>query len=331
MIVDCEECKSKFDLDESLLDDEGSKVKCSICNHVFTAFPPESEPDQTMDDGLEETVALDSPPVFDEPEPETEEEDTGLDFDTAFDDALEGDDKQEVSSDTGAEPEEERDIDLDEAMDQAAKIEENVVREEDERKSRDDSEEEEIVTSSPKKKPGRSRIPIIISVVVLLILGGAIALFFLVPDLIPDSLSPLLKTQKEKKIDQGVRRLTFKAVNGSFIKTSEAGQRFVIKGSVLNNNPNGQSFILIKGSILDNQGKLVKNKSVYAGNTFTEDQLKETPLEEINQGAKNRSGKNESNLNVEPGGSVPFMIVFENLPDNLSEFTVEAVSSQGGG
>ena len=43
MIIECERCHTKFNLDENLLKETGSKVRCSICKHVFTAFPPKSE------------------------------------------------------------------------------------------------------------------------------------------------------------------------------------------------------------------------------------------------------------------------------------------------
>ena len=66
---------------------------------------------------------------------------------------------------------------------------------------------------------------------------------------------------------------------------------------------------------------------VYAGNYFSEEQLKEMSLEEISKELKNRYGKGRVNDNIEPGKAVPFMIVFENLPDSMSEFTVEAVRS----
>ena len=52
--------------------------------------------------------------------------------------------------------------------------------------------------------------------------------------------------------------------------------------------------------------------------------------EEIDSASKNRAGKGDVNVNVEPGSSVPFMIIFENLQDNLGEFIVEAVSSSPG-
>lgn len=39
MIITCEKCSTKFNLDESLLKKEGSKVRCSQCRHIFTAQP----------------------------------------------------------------------------------------------------------------------------------------------------------------------------------------------------------------------------------------------------------------------------------------------------
>ena len=40
MIITCEQCNTSFNLDESLLKPSGSKVKCSKCDNIFTAYPP---------------------------------------------------------------------------------------------------------------------------------------------------------------------------------------------------------------------------------------------------------------------------------------------------
>ena len=47
MIITCQECNSSFNLDESLLKPTGSKVRCSKCHKVFTAYPqtPPEEPE----------------------------------------------------------------------------------------------------------------------------------------------------------------------------------------------------------------------------------------------------------------------------------------------
>jgi hypothetical protein len=68
----------------------------------------------------------------------------------------------------------------------------------------------------------------------------------------------------------------------------------------------------------------------YAGNNFKEEEIKSLPLEKINKAMKNRYGMGRENVDMAPGAKIAFTIVFENLPKNLSEFTVEAVSSSPG-
>jgi predicted Zn finger-like uncharacterized protein len=44
MIITCKECKTKFNLDDSIVKETGTKVRCSVCKDVFTAYPsPEVE------------------------------------------------------------------------------------------------------------------------------------------------------------------------------------------------------------------------------------------------------------------------------------------------
>ena len=63
MIIQCEECESKFQLDDSMLKESGSKVRCSVCKRVFTVYPPEPDDEIFENDfsnmAMEETVALD--------------------------------------------------------------------------------------------------------------------------------------------------------------------------------------------------------------------------------------------------------------------------------
>ncbi len=51
MIVTCEQCNSRFTLDETLLDKGGSKVQCSNCDHVFTVFPTTWDASDRKDTG----------------------------------------------------------------------------------------------------------------------------------------------------------------------------------------------------------------------------------------------------------------------------------------
>jgi predicted Zn finger-like uncharacterized protein len=342
MIIECEKCKSKFNLDESLLKEEGSKVRCSLCKHVFTAYPPdsalleESALDEAPHEEHEETVPLDSPPLFDEQEPEAIAEGEGVDLDRALEDAAKEEPVHAVSPDEIPETEEER-MDMEEAIDEVAKIEEEVPTEEIEKKIGEKPEEdvEKAAEVAAEKKPRRSRPLIIILLILLLCMSGFVAVYVWAPNLLPDSLSFLKPTEKQEVADIGVRGLSIKerSLSGEFVQSNVAGSLFVIKGTVVNGYPKSRSFILIKGTILDSKGKVIKSKRAYAGNTFSEDQIQSMSVEEINKGLRNRFGKGRMNFNIEPGGALPFMIVFEDLPENpdvMSEYTVEPVSSSPG-
>ena len=99
MIITCDECSTRFRLDESLLKDEGSKVRCSLCKHVFTAFPTAS--DALLDMEPPAQPDMDTPPITfgetgqkdqDKPSWERASDSSGedlLDFDdTDFDDDM---------------------------------------------------------------------------------------------------------------------------------------------------------------------------------------------------------------------------------------------------
>ena len=70
MIVTCEKCDTSFELDDSLIKESGSEVKCSECEHVFTVWKPDAaaEPEAVTEEepadssGTEEDLAAD---IFD--------------------------------------------------------------------------------------------------------------------------------------------------------------------------------------------------------------------------------------------------------------------------
>ena len=295
MIINCEKCGSKFNLDEKLLNENGSKVRCSVCKSIFMVMPPEPEEDDGLDSSLEETVDLDSPPVF--------EEDDDLDFD---DDITEDD---------------------------FNKAFENVLnedlQEEEIEEAEEDLAEPEIKPKKPKEKNRRPLILAIIIAAFVLILG-ALSVYLFAPDLLPDGQSEIKMPEQEDITDTGGRRLDFVDLSGSFFPTDKLGEFFVIKGKVINNYPQSRSHILLKGTIEDEKKNPIDRKLAYAGNIFTEHELKDISIKELEKRLKNKSGKNNSNIDVAPQESVPFMIIFYNLPDSISTYVVETVSSSPG-
>jgi len=359
MDIQCEKCRTVFNIDETLLKEGGSKVRCSICRHVFMGYPPmraldamETElPIDPAKSGTDEEIADELVPFFEEhSESEVKGKDEGLesDLDSFYKDAFqepagelagkikeESEDNQDLMKDTMGEGEER--LAYDPAVDFLAmdNIDDQI----------DDRSEEPERTAEPKKKTLRKEksskwgFIIVLVVILLALLGAVVAINYFKPDLIPlpvrffleDSVSSFMKAPEKKgPVDPGVRLLEFSSVAGSFVDSEKGGRLFVIRGVVGSKYPKPRSYILIKGNILDNKGKVVKAKQSYAGNTFTEEEIKTLPLEEIEKAMNNRDGMARKNFNLSSGATIPFMIVFDNLPDNLSEFTVEAVSSSPG-
>ena len=341
MIIECKKCKSLFRLDEGLLREEGSKLRCSICKHVFIAYPPgweptEEETPRPKDQSLGETVTLESPPVLEDEEREPLLEDVSeSDFEEAFEEEAETKRIEAISPDQIPEEEEEFHLEMDYHEEAKVEPKKEVPRPAAEKRPPAARRPAPPPRPSPEarpraKKARRSKVPLVILVIVLLLIGGAGAVILFAPDLVPEQLAFLKGTQRQESKDPGVLRLRFTAVTGSFVQNSQAGQLFVIRGTISNNYSNSRSNVLVKGSILDDKGKVVKTKVAYAGNVFTDNELKDLSMDQINQGLRNRAGKGNINVNIKPQASVPFMIVFEELPENLSEFTVEPVSSSPG-
>jgi predicted Zn finger-like uncharacterized protein len=340
MVIECKQCGSKFKLDEGLLREEGSKVRCSVCKNVFKVYPkgvtpPGEEKPKVVDESLGETVTLDTHPTLEEERPEPLLEDT---FEAELAKALQEESEtkriETVSPDQIPKEEgEELRFDFEEGVKSEPKVEAAPLTtpQRETPKPAETPAKPEKVVAKKRRKGVLQRVVMVILIVILLLTAGAAALLYFAPEQVPEYLTSYLGVVGKPEVkDPGVRRLSFKNVSGKFYQSSKAGNLFCIQGMVSNDYPGSRSFVRVKGSLLDEKGVAVKQKLAYAGNVFSESELKDMTMEQIDQGLNNRTGKGNANANVKSKASVPFMIVFGDLPDNLSEFTVEAVSSSPG-
>ena len=277
MIVECKQCGSKFKLDDGLLREEGSKVRCSVCKNVFKAFPKGVTPAaggkrKAVDKRLGKTVTLETQLAMEESGPKPVMGDT---FEAELEKALQKEAEtikiEAISPDEiPDEEEEELKFDFEEASRNWPEGEETPSP------TLPIPREEEKITEAPRKpakavpkkgkKGGLSRFLAIVVIVVLLLTGGAAALLYFAPEQVPDSLTSYLGVGGKPEVkDPGVRRLSFKSVNGKFYQSSKAGNLFCIQGMVLNSYPGSRSFIRVKGSLLDEKGVAVKQKLAFAG------------------------------------------------------------------
>jgi len=407
MIIRCENCGAGFKLDENLLREGKSKVRCSMCKHVFKVYPPSETPpleeatppaeksplEETAPGGPpaeepEETVILDSPPDLDEmgldeyepPGPDSlpvagegaEDQTSPAD---SYPEAggpgpsvdLENFDLDDAADDVSVSPGDELDFSLDEDLTEdisswRQEVEtlspEDIPDEEEEpppqaaetvkppaprsgrKVTRIDqkagAEGEEMSAPPPREEPvaqfvgKKRRRSLLLPILVLVLLagaGGLAAVYFFAPGLIPDSLGLLKSGPRREASDPGVRRLSFDSVKGYFITTEAGTKRFVVRGDVVNEYPTARSFIQIRAAILDSSGKVVMNREVYAGNVFSGGELRGKTMEQLEERMQDREGSEDNNVNIPPNGKIPFMAVFKDLPEDISEFTVEAVGS----
>ena len=62
MIVQCEKCETKFNVDEGRIKDGGSKVRCSQCKNIFMIYKPEAvEPEPRVEPLPEKEAAVPAP------------------------------------------------------------------------------------------------------------------------------------------------------------------------------------------------------------------------------------------------------------------------------
>ena len=52
MIITCKECESSFNINDGLVKEAGSKVKCSKCGNIFIAYPPNLADESEVEDEI---------------------------------------------------------------------------------------------------------------------------------------------------------------------------------------------------------------------------------------------------------------------------------------
>ena len=57
MIISCNECDSSFAVDDNVIKETGSKVRCSKCNSIFVVYPQPLDTDELDYSGLEDLDA----------------------------------------------------------------------------------------------------------------------------------------------------------------------------------------------------------------------------------------------------------------------------------
>ena len=132
---------------------------------------------------------------------------------------------------------------------------------------------------------------------------------------------------KPKIQDSGNLKISTVGINSRFVENSKIGRVFVITGKAVNGYDKPRARIRVVGRLFTKGKKPSKVQVVYCGNIVSDPDLASKDMKTILGKLKNRVSSKKSNLRVLPGKMIPFMVVFDKLPGNLEEFTVEVMAS----
>ena len=291
MIVTCQNCGTRFNLDESLIARELVKVRCSHCQQVFTVSRPESgpEPLETKAAPEEEssgTATLDLPP----------EEPAEMSASLAKAEALvagEADDQAESAP----------------SQDEPAPFPLEPAAEE------------------PKRlRP--ATVLLIVSGCLLGLLLGVLALWYAGgKEAGPLSAQTAKKRPKETLAlplppasPEELRKLAIELKDARYkgLVNAKGGQLLVIQGEVKNRTGEPRGPIRLKATLTDALHQPVQELLFYSGTSLSDEELLRTDPEEIKRWLATPGGRGGTRV-VKPDGSQNFTGVFFGVPDNLAE------------
>jgi hypothetical protein len=119
--------------------------------------------------------------------------------------------------------------------------------------------------------------------------------------------------------------LSLNNVRGYYRDNQHAGRMLIVQGDVLNTSERTLVQVLVMGRLNDIHNSPARQITICAGPVFTPDQLRSLTLNEIQDYLSRAQDSNGALYELPPQGSLPFMVVFGNLPDNVSDYTIDVV------
>lgn len=350
MVIQCQQCETTYNFDESQLHGGQIEVRCVRCKNVFTIdststiidqpIQPISVPEtETAPEPMVAPADLQPVPIPEPaPLPEWDADSDAFSFSSSEDFSF---DNEEPSL---SEPSSEPSTTSEEPVSQEFTFE--SLEEEPEiiapvslaplmTEEPAHAEEEIDETPQPKAEKRKTSKFMIFLLLIILIIAGAYGYLFVTlgtTDVmkmiqnIQQQIEQQLQQQPQAQSQQSEIRIS--TTQSYYVDNSIAGQLFVIKGIATNNYTTTQSELCVKGTLYQKKGAPLLHQTAYCGNIINDEELKSAPMDSLNNQMSNPFGAALSNVNVAPGQSLPFMIVFTDLPAELNEFSVEPLSSK---
>ncbi len=112
-----------------------------------------------------------------------------------------------------------------------------------------------------------------------------------------------------------------------FIQNEKEGNLLVVEGYAINEGQSAKRNITLEATLYDANNNPLLSKTTLAGNMLSQFQLQLLPLSEMVTRLENPAGISANNSSVSQGQRTPFMLIFQNVPIESEEFSVEIVGA----
>ena len=345
MIVQCEICGTKYNVEDSKITPEGVKVRCSKCQHIFAVTsssspPPPASPPAEGEDFLQDLESFEKfhKELMDTPGPETTGEESLIErggmSETAFEDMgatppSEGPSMADFPTEEWPGPplEERRPAESMEEEMETPTFDMRWLE-----------EEEEEYFERPRVAPRKRRVSRIFLLLIILLVVAAGGFYFLrqrgmelsLPVNIPDvpSLFESIPGKLQSIWDdiRGMERgsLSFSDLEG-YKDTIGHVPVFVITGKIVNDTNKTKKHVRIRATLLNAKNKVLDEKQTLCGIYFTKEALRKLSPRFTERNFSIRPRPSE--MRAAPGMSIPFVVIFPNMPPDANEFQVEILEA----
>lgn len=141
------------------------------------------------------------------------------------------------------------------------------------------------------------------------------------------------ETPEEKAVREAqearerVRHLALDDVSQFVIDNENLGRLVVIQGRVVNNFTTPKELIWVEAKLFDREGKVLSSAKQIAGVSLSAFQLGVLNAREMTAALNNKVEVLLNNINIQPGGSTPFMVVFQGQPEGMYEYEVRPIDA----
>jgi len=122
--------------------------------------------------------------------------------------------------------------------------------------------------------------------------------------------------------EQTVGTLTPDSIQVRSLSRQDGSTLYTVRGVVRNDSSGSVGMIQVEAQFRNTAGTIVAKSSVYCGNIFDDSEIISGDLGKLLTDLQNELGQSLSNQGIQPGQDVPFLIVLENPPPDVSKVTV---------